>query len=244
MAEIRIENLTFTYPSRFRHPGEQVLKGITTTFPSGKFNVIIGQSGAGKTTLLRILLGLEDRYEGGIAFGKVNADLIPAKEREIGYVSQDISLYPHRTIFQNIAFSLESAHASSEEIRSRVFAIAELLGIRDLLSRKPRELSLGQNQRAAIARALIRNPRYCFFDEPFSNVDRKNADSIRKELRPLLLSRGITVLFVTHQVSEALMLGDRLFVMEDGKILEEGEPERVLHSQNSAVRAYFSEFYS
>ena len=241
MADIRVENLYFRYPNRFRHPGEVALDGFSATFLDRKFNVIIGGSGAGKTTLLRILLGLEDDYEGGVAFGKTNADELPAKQREIGYVSQDIALYPQYTLFQNIAFPLQGAHAPADEIRERVSAVAELLKIRELLSRKPRELSVGQNQRAAIARALIRNPRYCFFDEPFSNVDQENANQIRSELKPLLTSRGITVLFVTHQIPEALQLADRLFVMEHGKLLQAGDPQTVVNSVNPAVHDYFAE---
>ena len=183
----------------------------------------------------------KDDYEGGVAFGKINADELPAKQREIGYVSQDIALYPQYTLFQNLAFPLQGAHAPADEIRERVFAVAELLKIRELLSRKPRELSVGQNQRAAIARALIRNPRYCFFDEPFSNVDQENANQIRSELKPLLTSRGITVLFVTHQIPEALQLADRLFVMEHGKLLQAGDPQTVVNSVNPDVHDYFAE---
>lgn len=241
MPEIRVENLFFTYPNRFRKKGERALNGFSAVFEGGKFNVIIGSSGAGKTTLLRILLGLEDKYQGGIAFGGVNADKIPAGEREIGYVSQELALYPRYTIFQNIAFPLRNVGANDDEIRSRVFRCAERLGIKELLSRKPKELSVGQNQRVAIARALIREPRYCFFDEPFSNLDQAHAKKIQGDLKRIFQERDTTVLYVTHSIPEAIALADRLYLMEEGKLLLDGSAQEVFGSPDPAVQAYFQE---
>lgn len=241
MPDIIVQDLRFSYPKRFHHSAQAALKGFSATFLSNKVNVILGASGSGKSTLLRILLGLEDDYDGGIAFGEKNADDIKAKDRNIGYVPQEISLHPRMTIFQNIAFPLMNLHAPGEEIRERVEEVAELMGIAELLVRKPKELSVGQNQRAAIAKALIRNPKYLFFDEPFSHLDKERAEGMQRDIKPILNSRNITSLYVTHNVTDALLWGDYIFVMEDGKLLSKGTPGEVFESKDPAVQGYFQE---
>jgi len=217
MPEIKIENLSFAYQTKqnTRH----ILNDISLVIPDKTFNVILGPSGIGKTTFLRCLMGALD-YKGNIYFGDKLTDELSLNEMKLSYVSQSYNLYPHMTIFENIAFPLKLIEASREEIESRVNEIAESLGISACLTRKPKQISGGQQQRTALARALIKLPKLLLLDEPLSNVDIREKDTILKLLKELQMKNEMTVIYVTHNEFEAHKLGDNIYLLEDEKIKE------------------------
>jgi len=234
MPEIKINNLKVTYKNK----KEEVvaLDNLNVTFEDGKFNAIVGFSGCGKSTLLRAVAGLLE-YEGEILFDGINCDTLAINERNIAFVSQKYILYPHMTVFDNIAFPLKMIKASREEIIERVYEIADKLEIKYLLSRKPRQLSGGQQQRVAIARALVRRPKICLFDEPLSNLDNTIRQEIRHLIKKVVASQDITVLYVTHDFKEAMALSDVIYVINNGKIEVSGAPREVYDLDNETVKA-------
>lgn len=235
MAKIEIKNLTVTYTNKKK--GEVIaVKKLNTVFEDGTFNVILGSSGSGKTTLLRTLAGLQE-YEGEILYDGVDADELSFKRRKISYVTQNYSLYSHLNVFDNIAFPLKTMGASREEIIERVTALSKQLELTICLTRKPRQLSGGQQQRVSLARALIKKPSVCFLDEPLSNIDPEQRRVARELMKKTLKLNGCTVIYVTHDYSEAINLADRIIVMDNGKIIESGDVEQINNSTNEIVNA-------
>jgi len=204
-----------------------VLKDISTTFPPSKISVILGPSGTGKTTLLRIIAGLERPEKGRIFIEGEDVTDKPPWERKVSMVFQEPSLFPHLTAFENIAFPLEPLGLTKDKISQKVHHIAKLLGIFDLLDRKPDELSGGQQQRVALARALVVEPKVLLLDEPLSNLDLSLREELRLELKRLQRRTRITFIHVTHDQDEALELADKLVILYKGKIADEGIPTRV-----------------
>ena len=215
--------------------GVVVLQKINLSIQPGEFVVILGPSGCGKTTLLRLIAGLEEPSLGQVRFdGKVMNGL-PPEERDVAMVFQNYSLYPHLTAFDNIAFPLRNLHIPRGELESTVRHMAQLLQIEQCLDRLPSELSGGQLQRIAIARALVRRPQVFLMDEPFSNLDAPLRASLRAIVKRLHQELGTTFIYVTHDQNEALSLGERILVMREGQIVQDGSAAEVY---NRPVNCY------
>lgn len=232
MAELTVRDLTVVY--RGKRTDVTALDGVDASFPDG-INVILGYSGCGKTTLLRALLGLVPAT-GEILFEGRPLNGVSVAERGFSYVPQDHTLYPQCTIFENIAFPLRRLGAGREEITERVRAIAERLGLTACLTRKPRHISIGQQQRAAIARALVRDPAVCLLDEPFSAMDEEMRVSLRQWMRRVFHASGCMALYVTHDVRCAMALADHIYVMDEGRFLLSGTPEAVWQADCDVMR--------
>ncbi len=232
MSRILIDNLSVSYFQKGKET--PVLKGLNASFEEGTVNVILGKSGCGKTTLLRALLGKLD-YEGDILFDGNSISGLSLDKRNMAYVSQEYSLYPHFSVFENIAFPLKLLGTPRKEIEERVTSIASDLGLLPCLSRKPRCLSGGQQQRVAIARALIKNPEAILFDEPLSNLDPQRRMDTRLLLKKIFLKEHPAVIYVTHDFQEAINLGDKIFVLDEGRMAFEGGPKEALDSYSCPI---------
>ena len=217
----------------------QILHGVSVGIEDGQFVVLVGPSGCGKSTLLRMLAGLENITGGEIAIGGRVVNNVPPKDRDIAMVFQNYALYPHMTVFQNMAFSMKLAGAPKEVMEREVQKAAKILGLEQLLHRFPRQLSGGQRQRVAMGRAIVRNPQVFLFDEPLSNLDAKLRAQTRIEIQKLHRELGITSLFVTHDQVEAMTLAQRMIVMNAGVMEQFGTPEEVYHTPASIFVASF-----
>ena len=216
-----------------------VIHGVNAQIKDGEFIVIVGPSGCGKSTLLRMVAGLEEITGGTISIGdRVVNDLEPA-ERDIAMVFQNYALYPHMTVFDNMAYGLKIKNVPVDEIKQRVDGAAKILELGHLLDRKPRQLSGGQRQRVAMGRAIVRNPQVFLFDEPLSNLGAKLRAQTRIEIQKRHNQLGITSLFVTHDQVEAMTLAQRMIVMNGGKVEQFGTPEEVYHTPASTFVASF-----
>ena len=205
----------------------QVIHGVDAEIADGEFIVIVGPSGCGKSTLLRMVAGLEEISGGEIAIaGRIVNDVEPS-ERDIAMVFQNYALYPHMSVFENMAYGLKIARVPAAEIRARVDKAAAILQLEPYLKRKPRELSGGQRQRVAMGRAIVRQPEVFLFDEPLSNLDAKLRAQTRLEIQKLHAELGVTSLFVTHDQVEAMTLAQRMIVMNAGRMEQIGTPEEV-----------------
>ena len=221
MAKVVLKNLT----KRF---GEVVaVNKLSLKVKDKEFVVLLGPSGSGKTTALRCIAGLETPDEGEIYIGDRLVNDLEPKDRNIAMVFQSYALYPHMTVFENLAFPLECAGFPKEEIRERVRRVAELLKIGDLLERKPRQLSGGQQQRVALGRAIIREPKVFLMDEPLSNLDAKLRVYMRAELKKLQKELGVTTIYVTHDQIEAMTMADRVAILNEGILQQFGSPDHV-----------------
>jgi multiple sugar transport system ATP-binding protein len=222
---------------RWKRMGQVVLKGINKFFDSvhavkdvnlqirdKEFVVFVGPSGCGKTTTLRMIAGLEAISSGDISIDGNVINALAPMDRDIAMVFQNYALYPHMSVYDNMAFGLKMRKFERPEIEKRVREAADILGIGELLKRKPRQLSGGQRQRVALGRAIVRHPRVFLFDEPLSNLDAKLRVQMRVELKKLHLRLGTTAIYVTHDQVEAMTLGDRVVVMKDGVVQQVGEP--------------------
>lgn len=207
--------------------GVVVLQHINAVMEDGEFVVLLGPSGCGKTTLLRIIAGLEAPTLGEVYFDGQDMTCIPPEERDIAMVFQNYSLYPHLSVFDNIAFTLRTQHMPREQLNKTVLEMAELLGISECMDRLPSQLSGGQLQRVAIARALVRKPKVFLMDEPFSNLDAQLRASLRQLVKKIHAALGTTFIYVTHDQQEAILLGQRILVMRDGIILQDGTPAEI-----------------
>jgi sn-glycerol 3-phosphate transport system ATP-binding protein len=237
MAAISLSNVIKRYGKG--KAANQVIHGVNAEVASGEFVVIVGPSGCGKSTLLRMVAGLEEISEGAISIGgRVVNDLEPA-ERDIAMVFQNYALYPHMSVFDNMAYGLKIAKVSVDEIKTRVDKAAKILELGHLLTRKPRELSGGQRQRVAMGRAIVRQPQVFLFDEPLSNLDAKLRAQTRLEIQKLHHELGITSLFVTHDQVEAMTLAQRMIVMNAGVMEQFGTPDEVYHRPASTFVASF-----
>ncbi len=200
------------------------VKGVDLEIPKGEFTVLVGQSGCGKSTLLRTIAGLEEIDEGSIEIdGEVVNDVAP-KDRDIAMVFQNYALYPYMTVFDNIAFGLRARKTPNAEIEAKVAEASRMLSIDHLLERYPRQLSGGQLQRVAIGRAIVRQARIYLFDEPLSNLDAQLRDEMRGEIKRLHRELGKTMIYVTHDQIEAMTMADRIVLLRDGKIEQQGNP--------------------
>ena len=202
----------------------QVLYGVEIDIGDGEFVVLVGPSGCGKSTLLRMIAGLEEISRGEIAIGGRVVNNVPPKDRDIAMVFQNYALYPHMTVYDNMAFSLKLARAPKDEIQKRVQRAAEILGLTTFLQRYPRQLSGGQRQRVAMGRAIVRDPQVFLFDEPLSNLDAKLRVQMRTEIKELHQRLKTTSVYVTHDQIEAMTMADRIVVMHDGVVEQVGEP--------------------
>lgn len=221
MAEVRFTNLTKSYGSI------PVVSDLNLELPDGSFTVLVGPSGCGKSTSLRMLAGLESVTSGTITIGDRDVTHLQPRDRDIAMVFQNYALYPHLSVRENIAFPLRASKVPRAEALSRADAIAESLGLGQLMARKPKDLSGGQQQRVAIGRAIIREPSVFLFDEPLSNLDAKLRVETRTELLQIQRRLGITCLYVTHDQEEAMTLSDRMVVMRDGCAAQVGTPLEV-----------------
>lgn len=234
MSKVTFKNVKIGYRVKWK-TYNVISEDLSVSFPKGKISVIIGESGCGKTSVLRIIAGLLKPMEGNIFFDDVDITQYDPASRGISYVSQMIGLYTNLTVFNNIAFPLKVSHTPSDEIRERVYEVAEMLQIDYLLSRKPRELSIGQAQRVAIARAIVKRSLVYLFDEPFSNLDKRLSVELVAELKQLFSRLNATVIFVSHDVNEALSIADRVYVMHEGKFILEGSTDKILKSKDERV---------
>ncbi|MBL8905411.1 MAG: sn-glycerol-3-phosphate ABC transporter ATP-binding protein UgpC [Rhizobiales bacterium] len=218
MAEVRVTDL-------HKHFGAvHAVRGINLDIPDGEFTVLVGPSGCGKSTLLRTIAGLEEITEGEIAIGGDVVNDMRPRDRDVAMVFQDYALYPHMTARANIGFGLRARKMPQAEIDQRVGRAAAMLGINGLLDRYPRQLSGGQRQRVAIGRAIVRNPKVFLFDEPLSNLDAQLRDEMRGEIKRLHQEIDTTMIYVTHDQIEAMTLADRIVLMRDGVIEQQGAP--------------------
>ena len=234
MASLNFRNVTKTYPGDIA-----VIHGIDMDVADGEFIVIVGPSGCGKSTLMRMVAGLESITSGDISIdGKIVNKLEPA-ERDIAMVFQNYALYPHMTVYQNMAYGLKIRKFSKEEIRSRVENAAQILELSLLLERRPRQLSGGQRQRVAMGRAIVRDPKVFLFDEPLSNLDAKLRVQMRLEIQKLHQRLGTTSLYVTHDQVEAMTLAQRMVVMNKGVPEQIGTPIQVFEKPASVFVASF-----
>ena len=204
-----------------------------------EFIVLVGPSGCGKSTTLRMIAGLEEITEGELYIGDMLVNDVAPKDRDIAMVFQNYALYPHMTVYENMAFGLKLRKMPKEEIKRKVSEAAEILGITDLLNRKPKALSGGQRQRVAIGRAIVRQPQVFLMDEPLSNLDAKLRNQMRAELIKLRKDIDTTFVYVTHDQTEAMTLGDRIVIMKDGVIQQVGTPQEVFnHPANLFVAGF------
>src|SRR5690349_3871351 len=216
-----------------------VLHGVDLTLADGEMLVIVGASGCGKSTLLRMVAGLERPTSGSVLVDGRDITGLDPSERDIAMVFQNYALYPHMTVFDNMAYGLRIRGLTRDDIRRRVDEAAGLLGLGELLARKPRQLSGGQRQRVAMGRAIVRHPKLFLFDEPLSNLDAKLRLTMRAEIRRLQRSLGVTSLYVTHDQVEAMTLGDRLLVLHQGQPAQLATPMEVFdHPADTYVAGF------
>lgn len=233
MNAIRFENVSLTYNDKNKKI--EALKNINLNFEENRIHVIMGPSGAGKTTLLKATTGLLS-YDGTIVINEQNARLIPTKKRNISYVSENITLFPHLTIFDNIAFPLKILNVSKDEIRKRVLELANKFDLGFLLQRRPKQLSIGQLSRVLLAKELIKKPEILLLDEPFAALDEQNKYKIRMILKKILIEEQITTILVTHNPSIALAMGDYIHILKDGSLYKTGKKEDIINSGDEFVK--------
>jgi multiple sugar transport system ATP-binding protein len=220
MAEIALEDVWKVYPD-----GTEAVRTLDLEIEDGEFMVLVGPSGCGKTTVLRMIAGLEVISKGTLRIGDQVVNDVPPKNRDIAMVFQNYALYPHMSVFDNMAFGLKLAKMPRSEITARVNDAARILGLDELLNRKPKALSGGQRQRVAMGRAIVRHPRAFLMDEPLSNLDAKLRVQTRSEIARIQADLGVTTVYVTHDQVEAMTMGDRVAVMRKGELQQVGAPQ-------------------
>ncbi len=235
MASVVLKNVKKNYNNHFT-----AIKDANLEIADKEFMVIVGSSGCGKTTILRMIAGLEDITEGTIAIGQQIVNDIQPKDRDIAMVFQNYALYPHMTVFENMAFGLKMKKYPKAQVKEKVVAIAKMLGIEDLMNRKPKQLSGGQRQRVALGRAIVRKPKAFLFDEPLSSLDTKLRLTTRAELKMIHRKLQTTSIYVTHDQAEAMVLGDRICVMHEGVIQQIASPMEVF---NKPVNRFVGGFF-
>lgn len=229
MATVELKRLRKVYNRKV-----EAVKGIDLTVHDGEFLVLLGPSGCGKTTTMRMIAGLEEITEGEVIIDGISVGELPPRKRNVSMIFQNYAVWPHMTVFENIAYALKIKKMEKNEIVERVQEVAQLSGIEELLDRYPDQLSGGQQQRVAVARAIAVRPQVFLMDEPLSNLDAKLRVQMRTDLKEIHRRTGATTVFVTHDQSEAMSLADRVVIMKDGAIIQIGTPDEVYH--NSANR--------
>lgn len=219
MAQVSLRHVSKVFPGNIR-----AVSDVTLGIESKEFVVLVGPSGCGKSTTLRMVAGLEEITEGEIYIGDKLVNDVPAKDRDIAMVFQNYALYPHMTVYENMAFGLRLRKYSKSEIDKRVTEAADILSIRRLLNRRPKELSGGERQRVAVGRAIVRKPLVFLFDEPLSNLDAKMRVLMRTEINKLHIRLQSTMIYVTHDQTEAMTMGNRIVVMKDGIVHQVADP--------------------
>jgi multiple sugar transport system ATP-binding protein len=225
MAAVELDRVTKTFAG-----GVVAVDDVTLSISDGEFIVLVGPSGCGKSTLLRLIAGLEEVTSGRISIADRDVTSLPARKRDLAMVFQNYALYPHMTVRQNLGYGLRVRRVPKAEISSRVADVASLLGLEELLDRKPGQLSGGQRQRVAMGRAIVREPKAYLMDEPLSNLDAKLRVGMRASLAQLHVRLGVTSVYVTHDQTEAMTLGQRVAVMHDGRIVQVDTPQRLYQS--------------
>ena len=251
MASITLKNVTKVYTSSqsvggglFRKNKEKkkdvvAVKDFSMEIKDKEFVVLLGPSGCGKSTTLRMIAGLEEIDRGELYIDDVLMNDTESKDRDVAMVFQNYALYPHMSVFDNMAFAIRKRIPDKKEVDRKVREAAEILGISEYLDRKPRELSGGQRQRVAIGRAIVRNPKVMLMDEPLSNLDAKLRNQMRSELLKLRKRIDATFVYVTHDQTEAMTLGDRVVVMKDGEVMQLGKPDEIYSNPASLFVATF-----
>ncbi|MBI4703632.1 MAG: ABC transporter ATP-binding protein [Deltaproteobacteria bacterium] len=239
MAAIRTSGLTKRYPSQARAGQPPALSDLSLHVADGELLVLVGPSGCGKSTVLRLIAGLELPDAGTIQLGERDLAGVPPQERDVAMVFQGYALYPHLSARDNIAFPLKMRGISRAERARRVAAVADTLGLGELLDRRPAELSGGERQRVAMGRAIVRSPQAFLFDEPLSNLDAKLRAELRTELAALVRGLGATALYVTHDQAEAMTMGDRVAVLRRGALQQVGTPREIYEDPASSFVAGF-----
>lgn len=234
MAEVKLKNVSKQYDNGF-----VAVHDFNLEIKDKEFIVLVGPSGCGKSTTLRMIAGLEDISGGEITIGENVVNDMEPKDRDIAMVFQNYALYPHMSVYENIAFGLRLRRVPNDEVHERVCNAAEILGITDLLGRKPKQLSGGQRQRVAIGRAIVRVPKVFLMDEPLSNLDAKLRNQMRAEIILLREKIQTTFVYVTHDQTEAMTLGDRIVIMKDGYIMQVGTPQELFNHPGNLFVAGF-----
>lgn len=224
MAEVILKNVVKRYDTK------TIINDVSLKIKDKEFLVLVGSSGCGKSTILRMIAGLEDITGGEIYIGDKCVNNVHPKDRDIAFVFQSYALYPHMSVYENIAFPLKMRNFKKDEIDKKVKEAAEILGLTELLDRRPKQLSGGQRQRVALGRAIVRKPRVFLMDEPLSNLDAKLRVQMRSEIKKLHEKLQTTFIYVTHDQTEALTMGDRIVVLDKGVIQQVDEPEKIYYS--------------
>lgn len=233
MAEVILKNIQKSYDKT------NVIDGVDLEIKDKEFLVLVGASGCGKSTILRMIAGLEDITGGEIFIGDKKVNKVAPKDRDIAFVFQSYALYPHMTVYENIAFGLKMRKIDKETIDKKVHEAAEILDLTDYLDRRPKQLSGGQRQRVALGRAIVREPKVFLMDEPLSNLDAKLRVQMRSEIKKLHKKLQTTFIYVTHDQTEALTMGDRIVVLDKGVIQQTDTPENIYYDPKNAFVAGF-----
>src|SRR5437764_3382516 len=234
MASVTFDRVSKVYDDEVRAVGD-----LTLEVEDGEFMVLVGPSGCGKTTALRMVAGLEEISDGEVRIGETVVNDVDSRWRDVAMVFQNYALYPHMTVFDNIAFGLRVRRVPKREINRRVEDIGRVLGLAELLDRKPRQLSGGQRQRVAMGRAIVREPSVFLMDEPLSNLDARLRVQMRAEVSRIQHELGATTIYVTHDQVEAMTMGDRIAVMRNGLLQQTGQPQHVYdHPANLFVASF------
>jgi len=234
MAGVVLQNVCKSYDS-----GVLAVDHVSLSIHEGEFLVLVGPSGCGKSTTLRMIAGLEEISSGTIMIGDRVVNHLPPKDRDIAMVFQNYALYPHMTVFENMAFGLRLRHVAKREIEQRVQEASEILGLQEYLKRLPKQLSGGQRQRVAVGRAIVRKPKVFLFDEPLSNLDAKMRVEMRSEITRLHRRLKATMIYVTHDQVEAMTMSDRIVVMNNGVVQQVDQPMAVYRSPANRFVAGF-----
>jgi multiple sugar transport system ATP-binding protein len=235
MSKVTLKNVQKIYEKS----NKPVIRDVSLEIADKEFVVLVGASGCGKSTLLRMIAGLEDISSGEIYIGDKKVNNVPPKDRDIAFVFQSYALYPHMTVRENIAFGLKMRKTPKNIIEQKVKEAAEILNLTEYLDRKPKQLSGGQRQRVALGRAIVRNPKVFLMDEPLSNLDAKLRVQMRSEIKKLHEKLQTTFIYVTHDQTEALTMGDRIVVLNNGDIQQAGTPEEIYNNPANTFVAGF-----
>jgi len=237
LSKVVLKNVVKSYNGK-----QNVIDGINLEIKDKEFIVLVGSSGCGKSTILRLISGLEDINSGEVLIDEKVVNNVHPKDRDIAFVFQSYALYPHMSVYDNIAFGLKMRKYDKKEIDKKVREAAKALNLEDLLNRKPKELSGGQRQRVALGRAIVRNPKVFLMDEPLSNLDANLRVQMRSEIKQLHKKLGTTFIYVTHDQTEALTMGDRIVVLDKGKIQQADTPENIYKNpQNKFVAGFIGQ---